>query len=514
MERYATISADIVASTSLPLSEFKRLRLSIIELLVWLEGKYEGFWGRLVKGDSIECVMRNPKDALRVALLLKSRIISFVSFGDECNAGLKDFGLRMVVGIGEMEAIDKDADMMAGPAIYLSGRALADMRKRRTNFLQIQLDQNGVNKSFMPSSMALLNQLFKMSTRRQCETLFYRLQCDRDLDVARKMDISRAGVSNNLHNMGWDAIKVALIEYENLLSLELDKKEKEEKLQQIEKAALAKHIDPRQLVEHLTLLKEEKEVLREKLGSRQNEDVFGKLGKIKISRALYEKVLADRRKSGQSGVLLYDVRGVLEIDGNEEFSVLVKEIDDNQVQGEGHRVTTGITTRQNRPNRVRAYFEGGSEKVSAVLENFIESSRVCLFAEKKRFYITNGMKKYSNLVNVHEMHTMAGIDPKNLNKKIDVYAFKLIKKEFNSLKSLFSPMELYGLSTGMAQKEMLQNSVQKNNIDKKLKIKRQIRKVTPKSQITINKKRQQKRRPKSIIACQNHGRMAKVGSIP
>ena len=57
MKRCATISADIVASTSLSPRELMRLTQQIKATLDQLTKKYSGFWGRLVKGDSIERVI-------------------------------------------------------------------------------------------------------------------------------------------------------------------------------------------------------------------------------------------------------------------------------------------------------------------------------------------------------------------------------------------------------------------------------------------------------------------------
>lgn len=52
----ATISADIVRSTSLKTEDLIALRNSLKELLDDFEKDYPGFWARIVRGDSIECV--------------------------------------------------------------------------------------------------------------------------------------------------------------------------------------------------------------------------------------------------------------------------------------------------------------------------------------------------------------------------------------------------------------------------------------------------------------------------
>lgn len=214
VKEYATISADIVASTSLSREMLVELTTGVKRVLETIAKNYQGFWGRLVKGDSIECVMEHPKDALRVAILLKSFIKSFVPSDGIADVKFKHFGLRLAIGIGEMRLIDKELDMMDGEAIYLSGRALANMQDKTSDSFQIVM-KNDVNRA-LPVIAMLLNHIINDATCRQCETLFYRLQCNQVSQVAEKMHISRAGAGNNLRMMGWDAIERALNYYEQL----------------------------------------------------------------------------------------------------------------------------------------------------------------------------------------------------------------------------------------------------------------------------------------------------------
>ena len=71
---YATISADIVSSTSLSDVETIELKQYIEGQLKMLETLYPNFWGRLIKGDYIECVIPNVSDAFRIALIIKNSI--------------------------------------------------------------------------------------------------------------------------------------------------------------------------------------------------------------------------------------------------------------------------------------------------------------------------------------------------------------------------------------------------------------------------------------------------------
>ena len=67
----ATISADIVRSTSMNTEDLIVLRNRLRDLFQDFEEDYPGFWARIVRGDSIECVVPNYSDALRIVILIK-----------------------------------------------------------------------------------------------------------------------------------------------------------------------------------------------------------------------------------------------------------------------------------------------------------------------------------------------------------------------------------------------------------------------------------------------------------
>ena len=117
---YVTISADVVSSTSL--SNESMIGLNEHNKKCWkmLETQYLGFWSRIVRGDTIECVFPRPEDALEAALVLKYWFKSFetknVTKKSFCN-----YILRVTIGIGEMNIVNDGRDMMDGDAIYRFG---------------------------------------------------------------------------------------------------------------------------------------------------------------------------------------------------------------------------------------------------------------------------------------------------------------------------------------------------------------------------------------------------------
>ena len=119
---YAAISADIVSSTSFCIEETLALKQRIEDLFSILEKRFPGFWGRLIKGDYIECLLPSVKDSFRVALIIKSSIKSFPVAESKKKKLFRIYGIRMAIGIGDMRIVDKEHGIMDGEAIYLSGR--------------------------------------------------------------------------------------------------------------------------------------------------------------------------------------------------------------------------------------------------------------------------------------------------------------------------------------------------------------------------------------------------------
>ena len=123
---FATISADIVASTSLSVNETIGLKQRIESLFDLLKVSYPDFEGRQIKGDYIECVMQmyqTYSDSLYNQILHQI----FSTAKNEKTKNFHTYGIRMAIGIGDMRIVNTEQGIWDGEAIYLSGRALEEM---------------------------------------------------------------------------------------------------------------------------------------------------------------------------------------------------------------------------------------------------------------------------------------------------------------------------------------------------------------------------------------------------
>ena len=166
----ATISADIVRSTSLQTEDLLVLRERLKRLLDDFEQSYPGFWARIVRGDSIECVVPEYRYSLRIAILIKLFVKILVD-GFECHELLHRHGIRFSIGIADISYADKVEDIINGPAIYLSGRNLDDI-SRRDLFSAFEIE--AVPAAFndcMESYVALLSNLVDSYSAKQAEVV-------------------------------------------------------------------------------------------------------------------------------------------------------------------------------------------------------------------------------------------------------------------------------------------------------------------------------------------------------
>ena len=217
----ATISADIVSSTSLSVFDLTHLQTVIRRFLDELSMKSQDEdWGRLFKGDSVEIFLKDPHKALRTALLLKALVKKTFVDNDMAakQSPFKRFGVRMAIGIGEMRMADKARDVLDGDAIYYSGRMLekADREGLSVKRSMFFASNDPLFTEQMDVMLGLLDVLFKDATARQCEILYYKLMGLNEEEIAAKLSIKQSAVNQHSNAVGWKAIESSVNYFEKL----------------------------------------------------------------------------------------------------------------------------------------------------------------------------------------------------------------------------------------------------------------------------------------------------------
>jgi hypothetical protein len=222
----ATISADIVSSTSLSVEQRLVLERELVRLLDILKQTFGSkmFFGRLIKGDYIECVLEDPKLALRLALLIKSYVKS-IDIKEDRKSGqkLKDFkeyGIRIAIGIGKLSIWNKKRGIIDGEAIYFSGRAVNEMTasdKKIKITLVFKSADPGWNEAFTPV-VHLLDVLFAKYKRAQSEIVFYKLLNKSEKEITSILKKSQSTINQHSTATGWTAIESAVAYFEKIIN--------------------------------------------------------------------------------------------------------------------------------------------------------------------------------------------------------------------------------------------------------------------------------------------------------
>ena len=222
----ATISADIVSSTSLSVEELTLLQSDIRHFLDELSVNSQGSdWGRLFKGDSVEIFLLDPHKALRIALLLKALVkkapVSLKSNKNAKRSLFRKYGIRLALGVGEMRVADQKNDILDGEAIYNSGRLLESQKKTTKDKPSIKRSlffgsKDAGLSSQMDVILGLLDAILKEMTIRQSEILYYKLLGANEEEIASKLSIKQSAVNQQSNSFSWSSIESAVNYFEKL----------------------------------------------------------------------------------------------------------------------------------------------------------------------------------------------------------------------------------------------------------------------------------------------------------
>lgn len=211
----ATISADIVSSTSLNTSELIGLRRRLLGLFRRIAEDSLGFWGRIVRGDSIECFVPEYHDALRIAILIKLYVKMVVAEWD-CSPLLQRYGIRFSIGIGAISYADKEEDIIDGPAIYISGRNLDAISGVRDVYSCVEVDEcDKRTNCLLDSYVALIDNLLNSYSAKQAEVVYYKLRGYKEVQISEIIGVRQSAVNSRSSLADWNLLGKAVKDFEN-----------------------------------------------------------------------------------------------------------------------------------------------------------------------------------------------------------------------------------------------------------------------------------------------------------
>lgn len=227
----AVISGDVIAYTSLSDADKPKIESSIGQLFQELGARFDVF-SRMIKGDYLECYIPDPANALRVALLIKSRVkacaLELEDSQDKRLSAFKTHGIRLAIGIGEITRFDRDKGIIDGEAIYFSGRTISDISatfdKERIvikNTLFIKTNDEQLTSELEPL-LALLDVLISKATAKQSNILYLKLLGNSEDTIAKELKLFQSTVNEHSTSLGWNAIEKAVLYFEKLMKSKLE----------------------------------------------------------------------------------------------------------------------------------------------------------------------------------------------------------------------------------------------------------------------------------------------------
>ncbi len=212
----ATISADIISYTSLSESDKRNVEKSIKNLLAQLTEKYKSddFFGRIIQGDYIECAIKSSKNALRIALILKTYIKSIELQNNTNKKGFKyykEHAIRVAVAVAPLSIIDSINGIIDGEAIYMSGRALKNYSTSNKNKIVIKntmffCSQNEYLYEQFDAFFSLLDTIISRCSAKQCAVIYLRLLGLNENEISKKLKKNQSTINQHSTAAGWNSI--------------------------------------------------------------------------------------------------------------------------------------------------------------------------------------------------------------------------------------------------------------------------------------------------------------------
>ena len=213
----ATISADIVNSTSLETRDLIELRKQLQSLFDRIEADLvPGFWGRIVRGDTIECFVPDCGKALRIAIIIKLFVRLYVD-NAECSYPTRQYGIRFSIGLGNLKYVNKKDDIIDGPAIYISGRNLDAISLERDVFSAIGLESDSIGIHWLLESyVSLIDNVIRSYSIKQAQVVYYKLLGYKERQISEILNVYQSAVNSRSSLAKWGLLSAAIIDFENL----------------------------------------------------------------------------------------------------------------------------------------------------------------------------------------------------------------------------------------------------------------------------------------------------------
>ena len=200
----AVLTGDIVNSTRIGKVNERKLIKSLQQVLA-------AHLFEFYRGDSLQIYIKEPKQALQIALLCRSAGMSIAQ--DEVVA-ISD--VRISIGIGQVNTSVRTLGNAKGEAFVLSGRAFDEIVHTDTRL--VISTANSLANTGLQVIADYINAIFKVMTSKQAAVIFELLKGESQQQVAAKMKKSKSTINQRVSAGRWSEIEKLLRQYENIIN--------------------------------------------------------------------------------------------------------------------------------------------------------------------------------------------------------------------------------------------------------------------------------------------------------
>ncbi|HNW91037.1 MAG TPA: hypothetical protein PKN48_15365 [Bacteroidales bacterium] len=221
----AVITGDIIQSGKLKPEEKEWLIKNIKSALkIW--NKDFQMKSEMYRGDSFQCLLQEPVQSMRVALIIKTFIKSLnpseiFDMYNRKNLNIKTakiISLNMVdtrisIGIGSVELEMKSIATSDGVAFNISGANLDKIKSTRQSIIIGTDDDHNAE---LETEIILLDNIISTATAMQCEVIYLKLLGYTEIKIANILKIKQSAVNQRSIAAGWNAIETLIKRFETI----------------------------------------------------------------------------------------------------------------------------------------------------------------------------------------------------------------------------------------------------------------------------------------------------------
>jgi hypothetical protein len=222
MSIHGIITGDLVGSRKVEPAVREKLFADIDHFMQQMTGEwiknYETY-----RGDSLQCAATTAKLSLRLAIMLRAFLRSYIPPVEETKLKEKDQGskgyfsteydIRLGIGIGEAEFLnDTRITASDGDAFRFSGEALESL-SAGSQRMALRSFNNDFDEQSEPAIM-LADALIQKWTQNQAELVLYKLQDKKEEEIATSLNISQSAVNQRTKTAQWHAVEKLITHFE------------------------------------------------------------------------------------------------------------------------------------------------------------------------------------------------------------------------------------------------------------------------------------------------------------